>query len=393
MLTLITNAEVFAPERLGRRDVLIAGTRVAAVSASIPLQGEAMEVVDAGGAWLLPGFVDALTHPCGGGGEGGFANRTPEIEFDGFVRAGVTTPVGALGTDSLTRSLEVLFGKVMELRERGLSARMLCGSYRMPPVTLTGDVARDLLLIEPVIGAGEVAIADHRSSQPTAAELRRLAAEVQLGGTLSGKRGTVLVHVGEGEAGLALLEEALRGSDLPRRLFYPTHVNRNGVLLRQAIEFSRRGGYVDITVATTPEFIAGGEVPPLEALRRAIEAGAPPERLTLSSDAGGSLPLYRDGELIGLEAASPAVLLELLQTALRDESDLVDAVIASLTRNPADAYGLAAKGRVATGCDADLLLVDPGSGELTDVFGRGQRLMQSGEVEHQAGNGDSDGLL
>ena len=380
MLTLITNAEVFAPERLGRRDVLIAGTRVAAVAASIPLQGEAMEVVDAGGAWLLPGFVDALTHPCGGGGEGGFANRTPEIEFAGFVRAGVTTPVGALGTDSLARSLEVLFGKVMELRGRGLSAVMLCGSYRLPPVTLTGDVARDLLFIEPVIGAGEVAIADHRSSQPTAAELRRLAAEVHLGGTLSGKRGTVLVHVGEGEAGLAVLEEALRGSDLPRRLFYPTHVNRNSVLLRQAIEFTRRGGYADITVATTPEFIAGGEVPPLQALRDALAAGAPPERLTLSSDAGGSLPLYRDGELVGLQAASPAVLLELLQTVIRDEADQVDAVIAALTRNPADAYGLAAKGRVAAGCDADLLLVDPGSGELTDVFGRGRRLMQSGEV-------------
>jgi beta-aspartyl-dipeptidase (metallo-type) len=380
MLTLITNAEVFAPERLGRRDVLIAGARVAAVAASVPLQGEPLEVVDAGGSWLLPGFVDALTHPCGGGGEGGFANRTPEMEAAEFVRAGVTTPVGALGTDSLARSLEVLYGKVMELRERGLSACMLCGSYRLPPVTLTGDVARDLVFIDPVIGAGEVAIADHRSSQPTAAELRRLAAEVHLGGTLSGKRGTVLVHVGDGGAGLALLEEALRDSDLPRRVFYPTHVNRDSRLLDQAIEYVRQGGFADITVATTPEFIAGGEVPPLEALSRAMEAGAPAERLTLSSDAGGSLPLYRDGELVGLQAASPAVLLELLQTAIREESDLIDAVVAALTRNPAEAYGLAAKGRVAAGCDADLLLVDPRTGDLTDVFGGGRRLMRSGEI-------------
>ena len=380
MLTLITNAEVFAPQRLGRRDVLIADARVAAVAESIPLRGEPLEIVDAGGRWLLPGFVDALTHPCGGGGEGGFGNRTPEIEAADFIRSGVTTPIGALGTDSLARTLEVLYGKVMELRDRGISAHMLCGSYRLPPVTLTGDVARDLVFIEPVIGAGEVAIADHRSSQPTAAELRRLAAEVHLGGTLSGKRGAVLVHVGEGAGGLALLEEALQDSDLPRRLFYPTHVNRSSGLLEQAIGFARRGGFVDITVATTPEFIEAGEVPPLEALRRAIEAGAPAERLTLSSDSGGSLPLYRDGELIGLEAASPAVLLKLLQAAIRKEPDLVDAVVAALTRNPADAYGLAAKGRVAPGCEADLLLLDASSGELTDVFGRGRRLMRSGAV-------------
>jgi beta-aspartyl-dipeptidase (metallo-type) len=232
-----------------------------------------------------------------------------------------------------------------------------------------------------LIGAGEIAIADHRSSQPTAAELRRLGAEVHLGGTLSGKRGAVLVHVGDGDGGLDLLEAALLDGDLPRRVFYPTHVNRHGDLLQQAIGYARRGGFADITVATTPEFIAAGEVPPLQALRRAMEGGAPPERLTLSSDAGGSLPLYRDGELVGLQAASSAVLLELLQAAIREEPDLVGAVIASLTRNPADAYGLAAKGRVAPGQDADLLLIDPASGALTDVLGGGRWLMRSGSIE------------
>ena len=381
MLTLITNADVFAPQRLGRRDLLIADRRVAVVAENISLQGDPVEVVDASGKWLLPGFVDALTHPCGGGGEGGFGNRTSELDAADFVRAGVTAPVGALGTDSLARSLEVLYGKVMELRDRGLSAYMLCGSYRLPPVTLTGDVARDLLFIAPLIGAGEIAIADHRSSQPTAAELRRLASEIHLGGTLSGKGGTLLLHVGDGEGALGLLEAALQDSDLPRRLFYPTHVNRNEKLLQQALDHLRRGGFADITVATTPEFIEEGEVTPLQAIRHALQADAPMERLTLSSDAGGSLPLYRDGNLVGLQQASPAVLLELLQTVIRDEPGLVDAVIAGLTRNPADAYGLEKKGRVAPGCDADLLLIDPQSGALTDVFGGGRRLMRNGSVE------------
>lgn len=376
MLTLIRNAEVFTPRRVGRRDVLVAGHRILQVADSIPLRGAPLEVIDAAGQWLLPGFVDALTHPCGGGGEGGFGNRTAEIEYSGFVEAGVTTPVGALGTDSITRSLDVLYGKVMELRARGLSAFMLNGSYRLPAATLTGDVARDLVLIEPVIGAGEVAVSDHRSSQPSAAELRRLAAEVHLGGTLSGKRGTVLVHVGDGPRGLAPIDEALEGSELPRCVFYPTHVNRNRGLLQQAIRFAADGGFADITVSTTEHLIDAGEVPALEALREAIEAGAPRQRLTLSSDAGGSLPLYRDGELAGLQSASPMALLQALRTALRRHPDLVEAVIAAVTRNPADAYGLAAKGRIEPGADADLLLLDPGNGELSGVYCAGRPLLR-----------------
>jgi beta-aspartyl-dipeptidase (metallo-type) len=375
MLTLIRNAEVFAPEPLGRREVLIAGSRVAGISDSVDIRGDLLEVVDADGLWLLPGFVDALTHPCGGGGEGGFGNRTGEIDFEAFVRAGITTPVGALGTDSITRSLEVLYGHIMGLREQGLSALMFSGSYRVPGVTLTGDLARDMLLVEPVIGAGEVAIADHRSSQPTAGELRRLAADVHLGGTLSGKRGTVLVHVGDGPSGLELIEAALDNSELPRWLFYPTHVNRRPELLRQAIDFAGRGGFVDITVSTTEDFIEAGEVPALQAFREAIEAGAPAGQLTFSSDAGGSLPLYRDGVLVGLQAASPTALLELLNTAVTGQSDLVPAVIAALTRNPAMALGLASRGCLAVGKDADLLLYDPQSGQLQEVFCSGRRLM------------------
>jgi beta-aspartyl-dipeptidase (metallo-type) len=380
MLTLIRNAEVFAPEPLGRKEVLVAGSRVAAVDGDVGLQGPPLEVLDAGGLWLLPGFVDPLTHPCGGGGEGGFANRTGEIGFEAFVRSGVTTPVGALGTDSIARSLEVLYGNVMGLRARGLAALMYCGSYRVPAATLTGDLARDMVLVEPVIGVGEVAIADHRSSQPTAAEFSRMAADVHLGGVLSGKRGTVFVHVGDGESGLGLIEQALKGSELPRWLFYPTHVNRNRALLEQAIDHARKGGYADITVASTAEFVAAGEVPALQALEAAIEAGAPADHLTFSSDAGGSLPLYRDGKLIELQSARADVLLELLNAARAQQPELVPAVIAALTCNPAAALGLAGKGRVAAGLDADLLLFDPADGRIREVFCGGRRLMRSGEV-------------
>ena len=377
MPIIIRNAQVYAPESRGVNNVLIEGGRILSVSSGAAgLEGELLETIDAQGRWLLPGIVDVLTHPCGGGGEGGFGNRTPELEADEFIRAGVTTPVGALGTDSITRSLEVLFGKTMELRAKGLSALMYNGSYRMPPLTLTGDVARDMLLVEPVIGVGEVAISDHRSSQPTTQELRRLAADVHLGGTLSGKQGVVFLHLGDGGAGLEPIESALAGTELPRRLFYPTHSNRNRSLLEQAAQHASRGGYSDITVSKTEELIAAGDIPALDALSLALEAGAPAERLTLSSDAGGSLPLYRDGELAGLQSASPGAMLDTLTAAI-GRADAVETVIAAMTRNPARALGLARKGCIAPGFDADLMLLDSSSGSLDFVMCQGQWLLKS----------------
>ena len=376
MITLIRNALTFAPNPLGMCDLLVADGRIAAIAPGIDLAGDGIEVVEADGRWLLPGFVDPLTHPCGGGGEGGFGNRTAELEAADFIAAGVTCPVGALGTDSIARSLDVLYGQVMKLRAHGVSAHMYSGSYRVPAITLTGDVARDLVLVEPVIGMGEIAIADHRSSQPKPRELSRLAADVQLGGTLSGKGGTVFLHVGDGESGLGLLERSLAGSDLPRRLFYPTHCNRRQELLEDAIVHARRGGFIDFTVSTTPELIAAGEVPALEAHRAAIEAGAPADRLSFSSDAGGSLPRYVDGELAGLDVARPHCLLELLRTASDGREAPPADVLAALTRNPADGLNLRRKGRLQVGADADLLLVDPAGMQLTDVFCLGQRRLR-----------------
>ena len=385
MLTLIRNAQVFAPESLGRREVLVAGTKIAAVAERIDLQGEELSVIDADGAWLMPGIVDALTHPCGGGGEGGFANRTGEISLSAFVRAGVTSPIGALGTDSIARSLDVLYGSVMSLRARGLDAWMYTGSYRVPANTITGDITRDIVMIAPVIGIGEVAVSDHRSSQPAGAELRRIAAEARLGGVLTGCRGAVLVHVGEGSSRLAPLRAALDSSDLPVTSFYPTHCNRNRPLLDEAIAFARAGAFIDFTASTLPEFIAAGEVPALDALGIALADGVPAGQVTLSSDAGGSLPYYEDGELKGLQAATPDCLLALIFETARTNRDLLPQVIAAMTSNPASALGLAEAGRIAPQANASLLLIDPRSSVLSDVMCRGRWLMRAGilDDDHQ----------
>jgi beta-aspartyl-dipeptidase (metallo-type) len=363
MFTIIKNARVYAPEDLGLQQVLIVGNRIAQIAQNIDLTGQYLQVIDAEGALLMPGFIDPLTHPGGGGGEGGFANRTDEISAPSFIEAGITSPIGALGTDSITRTPESLYGSIMGLREHGLAAFMYTGAYRVPAPTITNDIAKDLIFIDPVIGVGEVAISDHRGSQPSAEELRRLAADTSLGAVLSGKTGTVLVHVGDGDQVLTPLHDALQGSSLPIHIFYPTHCNRSERVFAEALKFASQGGFIDMTAATTPEIIAAGEIPALEAFERYLSSGNDPSRITFSSDAGGSLPLYQDGKLLKLTSASPSSLLEILQAAMTTDIELA-VVVAALTRNSANALGLTGKGSIQANTDADLVLLAPSSGEL-----------------------------
>jgi len=374
---LLSGAELYDPAPCGDFDVVVAGGEVVATgpAQSLARAYPGAQRVDVTGRLLLPGLVDALTHPCGGGGEGGFANRTAELCAEDFVDAGVTCPVGALGTDSLGRSLEVLYGSTMALRAAGLNAFMYTGAYRVPTPTLTGDIARDLYLVAPVIGVGEVAVADHRGTQPSAPELRRLAAETQLGGILAGCGGVVLVHVGDGASRLALLRAAIADSDLSPATLYPTHVNRSRELLDEAAQWARQGAYVDITVSTTPELIAMGDIPAAEALRHLLDAGAPSDRITLSSDAGGSLPVYTDGELQGLTAARPHCLLELLAELHAGDRELFAVALAATTANPAQALRIAPRaGSLRQGARADLVVVDPESAAVCGVMGAGRWL-------------------
>ena len=95
MLTLLRNAELYAPEARGRRDLLIGGERVLAVGEALPATPLADEV-DLAGARVIPGLIDGHVHLGGGGGESGFASRVPPVTLGTLVRAGVTSVVSAL---------------------------------------------------------------------------------------------------------------------------------------------------------------------------------------------------------------------------------------------------------------------------------------------------------
>ena len=212
MIKVIKHADVYAPQHLGLRDILICGETICAVEERIELTatGAPVEVIDLHGAAVGPGYLDGHVHVTGGGGEQGPASRVPECRVSELVSCGVTTVLGLLGTDCITRSLENLQAKTRALSQEGISAYMLTGSYRIPSPTLTGSVMRDMVLVKEVIGT-KVALSDHRCSAPTAEELARLFSETRVGGMVGGKSGLTVVHMGAGATGV---EPLLRAADL-----------------------------------------------------------------------------------------------------------------------------------------------------------------------------------
>jgi beta-aspartyl-dipeptidase (metallo-type) len=379
MLTLIRNASVIAPEPLGLQDILSASERIVAVAepGTISVSGIDVDEIDGSDLFALPGIVDSHVHLLGGGGEGGPATRAPEIRIENIVGAGVTTVIGCLGTDGVTRHLTSLIAKARGLEDEGITAFVYVGSYELPVQTVTGSVRSDLTLLPQVLGAGEIAISDHRSAQPTFDELARLASECRVGGMLGGKPGILHLHLGDGKRGLEPVFRIVQTTEIPHAQIIPTHCNRNPNLFDEALQFAAEGGRIDLTAAI-------GEHPPAmavsAAVRLAVERGAPLDRISVSSDANGSLPVFdEDGSLVTLEVASQKSLLEQLATIVRDGIlDLPEAA-ALFTTNPASFYGLDRKGRVAPGADADLMLLDQDFRPI-HVLARGRRAVADGSV-------------
>ncbi len=383
MLVWIENGEVYAPEYLGKQDILIAGNKIECISKNIDIQIDESLIkrINAEGKIVVPGFIDSHVHIIGGGGEGGFKTRTPEIQLSELTRYGITTVIGCLGTDGTTRGLASLLAKARALEEEGITAYIYTGSYEVPCVTLTGNIREDIILIDKVIGAGEIAISDIRSSQPTSDEIKRIVADARTGGILSGKSGITLFHLGDGKRAIDFLKDIRDHTEIPVTQMIPTHANRNQELFKEIIEYGKQGGLADFTTTTTEQYLEEGETKCSIALKIMLKAGVPIENITFSSDGQGSLSLYdKEGNYIGCDIGKPATLFAEVKDAIMEEGIPLEEAIKVITSNPADILKLPHKGYLRKDYDADLVIMDKNKLEVETVIAKGVVMVEGKEV-------------
>ncbi|SFB43591.1 beta-aspartyl-peptidase [Clostridium frigidicarnis] len=383
MITIIKNGEVYSPEYLGKKDVVLVGDKIEGIYDNIDIPKEFIDinVIDASGKLILPGFIDSHVHILGGGGEGGFKTRTPEIQLSDLLLGGITTVVGCLGTDGVCRDIKSLLAKARALDEEGITTYIYTGSYEIPVNTITDTVRSDVILIDKIIGAGEIAISDHRSSQGTFNDFVDVVAQARVGGMLSGKAGIVNVHIGDGKSELSYLSKMLQETDLPVSQVVPTHINRSEKVFHAGIQFAKLGGFVDLTTSSDPEFLEEDEVKASIGLRRMMEEGISIDQIMFSSDGQGSLPMYNKvGELIGLGIGSVQSLFREVKDAVKKDRVNLEDAIKVITSNPARALKLNSKGKIEKGMDADVVIIDKDQFKIANVIVEGREALSEGNL-------------
>jgi beta-aspartyl-dipeptidase (metallo-type) len=380
-MILIRGGHVFSPHDLGVQDILLAAGSIAAVAepSSLTLTGLEIEIIDASARTVIPGFVDSHVHILGGGGEGGPTSRAPEISLETVVSSGVSTLIGLLGTDCTTRHLESLLAKANGLEEEGVDTYVMTGGWGVPTLSLTGSVQSDLVLIEKVVGVGELAIADPLSTQPNLDDLAKVAAECRLGGLIGKKAGILHIHAGTDGSNLEMLYGLVETKGIPPTQIIPTHINYSIGLLEDSVAFIEGGGRVDLNAFGDPtsEKNAHSIASAVQFYR---EKNISLDNISISSDANGSLAQFDDsGRMTGLTVAEQGSLLANFRFLQENKVVDLESAIKLFSTNPARFYQLEKKGQILAGKDADFLMLDSNT-NLTDVIFKGRRMMIDGEV-------------
>ncbi len=375
MFKLLRGGHCFSPDNIGKKDVLTIYNKIYRVEESIkPDILPDIEIIDCRGCIICPSFIDQHVHIIGGGGEEGPISRIPELMLGDIISAGISTVVGVLGVDDVSRNMESLLAKARGLEEEGVNTFIYTGSYAVPTRTITGSVKSDIILIDKIIGAGEIAIADHRSSYPTINQLAELASEINVGGLIGKKAGVMHIHVGDGKDGIGLLYQIVNNYDFPIKMFVPTHLNRTATLLEEAVEYLCVGGNADLTAGENSS--KGISVP--EALSTLLKKNLDMQKVTVSSDGNGSIPA-EGGKGTGVGLVKQ--LYEDIRNSIINEDVEMSKAISAVTSNVAKVLGMyPKKGAIAAGSDADILVLESGSLRIKELIVKGERLMGDGIV-------------
>ncbi|GKX68887.1 isoaspartyl dipeptidase [Clostridium sp. TW13] len=383
MLKVIKNVEIFAPKCLGKKDILIVDSKIGGIFDKCSIDSESMQIeyLDGEGLYAFPGFIDSHVHIIGGGGEGGFSTRTPEILLSEFIKAGISTVVGCIGTDGVCRDMNSLLAKARGLEEEGISTYCYTGSYEIPIKTVTETPKSDIILIDKIIGVGEVALSDHRSSQPSYDDFVKLVASARVGGLLSGKPGIVNVHLGNGIRKMEFLFKIINETEIPATQLLPTHINRTEELFNMGMEYVKRNGYVDFTTSSDEKHLESSELTASQALGKAYKMGVNMEHITFTSDGNGSLPIFNEsGEYVGLGIGSVQSLYKEVRKAILEQKVPIEEAVAVITSNVSKLLKLNNKGSIEEGKDADIVLVTKDNLEIKSLLCKGKMFMQNNKI-------------
>lgn len=360
-MILIKNADIYSPKHLGKKDLLISFDKIAEIGENLNPNVKDLEVIDLKGKKLVPGFIDQHVHLIGGGGEGGFQSATPELKFSHAVEAGVTTLVGVLGTDGITKTTENLLAKTKALNNEGITAYCLSSSYHYPEQPLTSSIMKDIAYISEILGC-KLAFSDHRGSHPTKQEIIRLVSDIRVASLIAGKPGVLHIHIGPFKAGIKPIMEIVEETDIPIFHFRPTHMGRH---MQDAVDFANMGGFADLTAGEdTAEKLMW------------LRNKAPHKNITLSSDSNGSAPIWDENHnVIGIGIGKMTSLFDTIRELVVQYNMPLENALEYITVNVADAMNFVNKGRIAEGKDADLTVLDDDL-NISGVFAKGKELMK-----------------
>ncbi|MDB9895544.1 MAG: beta-aspartyl-peptidase [Flavobacteriales bacterium] len=373
-MLLIKNANVYAPESLGIKDLLIANGSIQAIENNIEKNKLFSQIWDAQEKIVTPGIIDQHVHIIGAGGKNGFHSMTPEIKMTDLISCGTTTVVGLLGTDGSSRSIKTLNAKTKSLINEGISAYMYTGYYGLDPIHLTESVKDDMMFIDNVLGC-KIALADIRSSYPTPLELVRLLKDIRVGGMLASKKGILHIHLGALTDKMDILFDLVENYEFPIEHISPTHVGRTKDLFEQAIKFAKLGGMIDITTG------ASKYTDPYKSVLYALERGVDISKITFSSDGNAGLEKLDDkGKLIGFRKAPVDKNLEEVISLIKKGGVSIEDAFKIITKNPANNLGLSNKGIIKVGADADFCVFDSDL-KLMDVLAHGVLMMENYDLK------------
>jgi len=368
---LLKNLNVFSPQSLGKRDILIYGTQIVKMAQDIetPFANET-EVADYSGFYCFPGFVDGHVHIIGGGGEGGFFTRTtPQSEQD-FFMSGTTAVIGVLGTDGIMRTHRELLGQARKFSHNKLKTYLMTGNYALPLVTLLKTLQEDIMFIPEYIGIGEIAISDHRGSGITLEEFRRILLQSRVAGMLSGKFGKAIIHVGGIKTGLELLRQAVSIGDISPHQMLPTHISRTSQTLDEGKEWILTyGGFIDFT--------AGEQA--IEAINCLLQDHVPAEKILCSSDGWGSMPVFdENGNFVSVKTAPVDTLYKGFINLVTQKGHSIETVLKLFTSNVSDFFGISKEGYgyLREGGIASFVLADQDL-KIKETFSQGERVFSS----------------